>query len=82
MGAKRLPKEADMGYFPYSVVYRSKRHAKDSPRADTRNCRCGFEKFTLCPGGVRTTWDALWIQNFQDGGEGREISQVICFIFQ
>ena len=26
--------------------------------------------------------DALWIQNFQDGGEGREISQVICFIFQ
>ena len=47
MGAKRLPKEADMGYFPYSVVYRSKRHAKDSSRADTRNCRCGFEKFTL-----------------------------------
>ena len=55
MGAKRLPKEADMGYFPYSVVYRSKRHAKDNPRADTRNCRCGFEKFTLRPGGVRTT---------------------------
>ena len=82
MGAKRLPKEADMGYLPYSVVYRSKRHAKDNPRADTRNCRCGFEKFTLRPGGVRTTWDALWIQNFQDGGEGREISQVICFIFQ
>ena len=26
--------------------------------------------------------DALWIQNFQDGGEGREISQVICFVFQ
>ena len=26
--------------------------------------------------------DALWIQNFQDGGEGGEISQVICFIFQ
>ena len=26
--------------------------------------------------------DALWIQNFQDGGEGREISQVICFISQ
>ena len=26
--------------------------------------------------------DALWIQNFQDGGEGREIAQVICFIFQ
>ena len=24
--------------------------------------------------------DALWIQNFQDGGEGWEISQVICFI--
>ena len=47
MGATRLPKEAGMGYFPYSVVYRSKRHAKDSPRADTRNCRCGFEKFTL-----------------------------------
>ena len=26
--------------------------------------------------------DALWIQNFQDGGKGREISRVICFIFQ
>ena len=26
--------------------------------------------------------DALWIPKFQDGGEGREISQVICFIFQ
>ena len=26
--------------------------------------------------------DALWNQNFQDGGEGREISQVICFTFQ
>ena len=26
--------------------------------------------------------NALWIQNFQDGGEGPEISQVICFIFQ
>ena len=26
--------------------------------------------------------DALWILNFQDGGEGRDISQVICFIFQ
>ena len=26
--------------------------------------------------------DALWMQNFQDGGEGREISQVICFVFQ
>ena len=27
-------------------------------------------------------FDALWMANFQDGGEGREISQVICFIFQ
>ena len=26
--------------------------------------------------------DALWIQNFQDGGEGREISQVVRFVFQ
>ena len=25
--------------------------------------------------------DALWMKNFQDGGESREISQVICFIF-
>ena len=27
-------------------------------------------------------YDALWMQNFQDDGEGREISQVICFVFQ
>ena len=26
--------------------------------------------------------DALWMQNFQDDGEGREIAQVICFVFQ
>ena len=26
--------------------------------------------------------DTLWMQNFQDGGEGWEISQVICFVFQ
>ena len=38
-------------------------------------------------GGFRPRWcahydcDALWIQNFQDGCEGREILQVICFIF-
>ena len=27
-------------------------------------------------------YDALWMYNFQDGGEGREISQVIRFIFR
>ena len=26
--------------------------------------------------------DALWMYNFQDGGEDREITQVICFIFR
>ena len=26
--------------------------------------------------------DALWMQNSQDGGEGREILQVTCFVFQ
>ena len=38
---------------------------------------------SITPGGcAHYDYDALWMQNFQDDGEGREISQVICFVFQ